>query len=77
MTTPDPEAKAMDMNNFNEWALTVDALCRAHLACGWRDLCGDRWPLEAAFDASESPMEFVRWLAEKYDLEWRSASGVI
>jgi len=67
----------MDMHDFDEWALTVDALCRAHLACGWRDLCGDRWPLEAAFNASQSPMEFVRWLAEKYDLEWRNASGVI
>jgi hypothetical protein len=56
--------------NFDEWCLTVDALCRTHLACGWRDLAGDPEPLERAFEAGESPMAFVRWWADKYDLIW-------
>jgi hypothetical protein len=56
--------------NFDEWCLTVDALCRAHLACGWRDLAGDREPLERGYEAGESPSAFVRWFAEKYDLIW-------
>jgi hypothetical protein len=76
MTTPDREAKAMDMNDFDEWASTVDALCLAHLACGWHDLCGDLPPLQAGFNAGQSPIEFVRWWAEKYDLEWLIAPRV-
>jgi hypothetical protein len=60
----------MAMSDFDEWALTVDALCRAHLACGWRDLCGDSLPLQRGFEAGETPLGFVRWLTEKYDLEW-------
>jgi hypothetical protein len=56
--------------SFDEWCLAVDALCRAHLACGWRDLAGDGEPLERGYEAQQSPMEFVRWFAEKYDLTW-------
>lgn len=66
----------MTIGAFDEWALTVDALCRAHLACGWRDLCGDLFPLERGFEAGETPIGFVRWLAEKYDLEWVPESVV-
>jgi hypothetical protein len=58
------------MTRFDEWAFDVDAVCRAHLACGWRDLCGDREPLERAYEAGQAPGEFVRWWAEKYDLIW-------
>ena len=61
------------MSNFDEWAKAVDALCHAHLACGWGDLCGDVQPLRTAFDIGESPMAFVRWWAEKYDLQWLEA----
>jgi hypothetical protein len=60
----------MNPMDFEEWCLTVDALCRAHLACGWRDLAGDPEPLERAFADGESPMTFVRRLSEKYDLIW-------
>ena len=56
---------------FDEWALTVDALCREHLACSWRDLCGDIGPLRVAFEAGESPIAFVRWWSEKYELQWQ------
>ena len=58
------------MTNFDDWALTVDALCRRHLACSWHDLCGDMTPLKAAFEAGDSPLTFVRWWSEKYDLDW-------
>jgi hypothetical protein len=61
----------MAMTSFDEWALTVDALCREHLACGWHDLCGDLSPLRIAFAADESPTAFVRWWANKYDLQWQ------
>jgi hypothetical protein len=58
------------MTHFDQWALAVDAHCRTHLACGWHDLCGDRAPLLVAFEARETPLAFVRWWAEKYDLCW-------
>ena len=59
------------MTSFDEWALAVDGLCREHLACTWHDLCGDVDPLRAAFDTGLSPIAFVRWWAEKYDLRWQ------
>lgn len=55
---------------FEPWCREVDALCREHLACGWGDLCGDSEPLERGFEAGETPMAFVEWLARKYDLTW-------
>lgn len=55
---------------FEEWAAQVDAVCTAHLACSWNDLCGETEPLRAAFAAGESPVQFVLWWAEKYDLMW-------
>ena len=61
------------MNDFDDWVVTVDALCRAHLACDWNDLCGDMEPLRSAFEAGDEPRVFVRWWAEKYDLQWRQA----
>ena len=60
------------MGDFDDWALRVDALCRVHLACSWADLSGDIGPLRGAFVARQSPIEFVRWWAEKYDLAWRA-----
>ena len=53
---------------FTEWASEVDTLCRHHLACSWQDLSGDEPPLRRAFEAGDSPIEFVRWWAEKYGL---------
>ncbi len=55
---------------FDEWTAQVDAVCTTHLACSWKDLCGETEPLHAAFDAGESPVQFVLWWAEKYDLMW-------
>lgn len=55
---------------FELWCHEVDALCREHFVCGWDDLCGDPEPLERGFEAGESPMAFVEWLARKYDLTW-------
>jgi len=54
---------------FDEWAMEVDRLCRAHLACSWNDLCGDKEPLERSYRCEESPEDFVRWWTQKYDLE--------
>lgn len=58
----------MAMDIFDEWALTVDALCHEHLVCSWGDLCGDVNPLRRGFEAGETPRGFVRWWAVKYDL---------
>lgn len=55
---------------FDEWAQRVDALCRTHLACSWDDLAGDREPLERGFEWGQTPLEFVQWLTEKFDLIW-------
>ncbi|MBK9243082.1 MAG: hypothetical protein IPL75_23095 [Acidobacteria bacterium] len=55
---------------FDEWAALVDAVCTTHLAITWDSLCGEIEPLRAAFDAGESPVQFVLWWAEKYDLMW-------
>lgn len=54
---------------FDQWMLEVDRFCRTHLACSWNDLCGDLGPLQSAFDNGDEPLQFVRWWAEKYDLE--------
>lgn len=55
---------------FDDWTRSVDAQCREHLACSWQDLSGDTGPLESGYDIGQTPMEFVRWFAEKYDLSW-------
>jgi hypothetical protein len=54
---------------FDAWTMEVDRLCRAHLGCGWNDLCGDKEPLERSYGSGESPVDFVRWWRQKYDLE--------
>lgn len=63
-----------DLNKFQRWRRTVDALCEAHLGVGWDDLCGDQGPLEQAFAAGDTPLAFVRWWAERYDLAWIDAA---
>lgn len=57
---------------FSHWANEVDTLCRHHLACSWQELCGDEPPLRRGYKAGDAPIEFVRWWAEKYELDlWR------
>jgi hypothetical protein len=58
------------MGTFEAWAREVDELCVRHLACAWADLAGDLPPLQQAFEEGESPIQFVRWWAEKFDLEY-------
>ena len=58
------------MTTFDQWARDVDALCVKHLCCTWADLAGDPEPLERGFASGETPMQFVQWLTEKYDLAW-------
>mgnify|MGYP003507532215 CR=1 FL=1 len=55
---------------FDDWCWKVNALCVIHLYCSWADLCGDIKPLEQAYDADETPRQFVEQWAEKYDLIW-------
>ena len=62
-------------NAFHRWCAEVDHLCQVHLCARWADLCGDTGPLEQAFDSGSSPLVFVRWWAEKFDLDWRDATG--
>jgi hypothetical protein len=64
------------MGTFQDWAREVDGLCVRHLACTWADLCGDLPPLQQAFEDGESPITFVRWWAEKFDLEWRGSRQI-
>lgn len=63
------------MQPLADWTRRVDALCREHLACDWHDLSGDHEPLESGYEAGQTPMEFVRWFAEKYDLTWTDSDG--
>ena len=58
---------------FEQWTLEVGRLCQAHLACSWNELCGEIAPLRSAFHAGDEPLQFVRWWADKYDLEWCDA----
>lgn len=53
---------------FDEWAQAVDVLCLRHFCCSWDDLCGDLGPLECAYVSAETPMQFVEWFGEKFDL---------
>lgn len=57
---------------FVDWCVETDRLCREHLACNWADLAGDPEPLVWAFNDKQTPEEFVRWVHDKYDLEWRT-----
>jgi hypothetical protein len=65
------------MDDFNDWKQRVDELCLRHLACSWHDLCGDMPPLQQAFEDGESPIGFVCWWAEKFDLQWREAGPTV
>lgn len=69
----------MTTYDFNVWTLAVDSLCRKKLACSWADLCGEQQPLCDGFSAGMSPLEFVDWWADKYDLtlvaEWLHPFG--
>ena len=58
------------MGTFDRWARDVDVLCVKHLCCTWADLAGDPEPLERSFASGETPIQFVQWLAEKYELTW-------
>lgn len=56
--------------SFDEWALTVDALCRRHFVCSWDDLSGELEPLRTSYENGETPRQFIEWLAQKFDLIW-------
>ena len=70
-----PSSSTGEDMTFDEWTQNVDLLCRAHLACTWADLCGDMEPLKAGFDSGQTPLEFVHWFADKYDLHWIEPTG--
>lgn len=53
---------------FSEWVGEVDTLCRHHLGCSWQDLSGDEPPLRRGWGAGDTPIAFVAWWTEKYDL---------
>jgi len=55
---------------FDEWSKAVDALCQRHLKCTWHDLCGEEQPLLRSYEMGDTPLAFVEWWAEKYDLYW-------
>jgi hypothetical protein len=47
----------------------MDRICKRRTGNSWAELCGDEGPWEQAFDAGDSPNDFVSWWIEKYDLE--------
>lgn len=53
---------------FKDWRKEVERLFVASYGADWNDLCGDNAPLQAAFDAGDTPQVFVDWYADKYDL---------
>ena len=53
---------------FPLWCQNVDTLFKQKTCCNWADLCGDAGPREQAFEAGDTPGEFVRWYCEKYGL---------
>lgn len=59
----------MDLS-YDEWCAQVDALCARHLLNDWANLCGDTDVLERAFEDGWTPLRFVQWWAERYDLTW-------
>lgn len=62
--------QTQNLMSFEEWAKAVDVLCRRHLVCSWHDLCGETDVLERSHAMGDSPLGFVEWWAEKYDLHW-------
>lgn len=59
----------MDIENYER---EVSAEMERRFAINWTDAGGGREPLEQALAAGESPIEFVEWFGEKYDLISRS-----
>ncbi len=59
----------MDLS-YDQWCAQVDALCARHLLNDWANLCGDTDVLERGFEDGWTPLRFVQWWAEKYDLTW-------
>lgn len=53
---------------FGEFAAEVSRLLQEQYGLTWDDACGDLDPLQCAWETEETPQEFVKWWAEKYDL---------
>ncbi len=64
------DTTSMPTMPFEEWFKEVDTLCQRHLLCTWHDLCGDEPPLRQAHEMGDTPMAFVEWWAQKYELVW-------
>lgn len=55
----------------------VSRLLHHTYALTWQDASGEDELLARALNAGESPRDFVRWFAEKYDLTPRDAFAII
>ena len=54
--------------SFEEWREVFDPLCVKRTGCTWEDLCGEDELLKSAYDNDETPLGFIDWYIEKYDL---------
>ena len=53
---------------FEDWFREVDTPCQRHLLCTWRDLCGDEPQLRQSHEMGDTPIAFVEWRAQKFEL---------
>lgn len=60
---------------FDEFVKEVSRRLREKYGITWGDACGETEPLKLAWEAKESPWEFVRQWGEKYDLAPIEQSG--
>ncbi|MEK6829782.1 MAG: hypothetical protein AABY15_06700 [Nanoarchaeota archaeon] len=54
--------------NLPEYKKKVDAIAKKHLGIDVNDIIGDDQDLVNAMEGGEHPMDFVKRIAEKYDL---------
>jgi hypothetical protein len=54
---------------YFEFCESVSKRMKRYYGITWEDACGDDKPLLSAYNADETPEEFVSWWAEKNDMQ--------
>jgi hypothetical protein len=52
-----------------EYEAAVSTEMKRRFGITWADACGDPQPLTAALRNGETPVEFVAWWGDRYELE--------
>ncbi|HEY4320717.1 MAG TPA: hypothetical protein VGM77_05995 [Gemmatimonadales bacterium] len=67
--------RSQDAQRHQSYLAEVSAEMQRRYALTWADACGDDQPLSRAREAGRTPVEFVAWWGEKYQLTERVGPG--